>query len=436
MTNFYQVGLSLLLLSLPVGAAIAEATASSNLATSPHELSMYGEMVSEASPSADVFIPAVKSLTTIQIPANLNNPKGEPHKLASFGLTKSRGSLTRYVYYTERSLCEDPAISDNVTFPSLSERGFIHPFFLLAKHGRDCTAVRMARNAQEYGASGLFLGATECSCEDDECEEAFKGEPCSDTDPYLVDDGSASDVTIPTVLLHRKSAESLYSYLKENKPVMMQFLWGLPLEEEDVPVDANKIYQPHYHLWSSAHDPLFSANGYRHLRTLAVAFGDSIHFSPRFYIQNGTDYDCHKYPDDSDDSPCKDMCTNKGRYCENHIQNVTGRAVVKEALRRLCIYGRYPAFETDNNKDNKKKSSKHINTAYWDYVIHHIENCAEPTKYSDEKCIQESYKAGHIEADTIDECMKTSVSVCFVCIYVRERGRSTPILVFLWLVLA
>ncbi|KAL7578276.1 hypothetical protein ACA910_012691 [Epithemia clementina (nom. ined.)] len=415
-------------------AATTTTTATSGAATTTTEnrrdeviLSSQGEaaVLTDEKPSPQPFVPALKSLLTIQVPHKLYKKNGEGHALSRFGVLKSRGSMSRYVYYTEDNLCQDPGLynaNDNSTFPNITKHGngFIHPFFLLAKDrpNQECTAVRMARNAQEYGASALILGEAYCRCQDDECTTQYKEEKhCLDSDPPLVDDGSASDVTIPTVMLHKQAAEHLYKVLKDDdESVMIEFTWGLPLSDEDIPKDhkddndLTQLFEPHYHLWSSAHDPLFSTTGYKHLRILAKAFGPAIHFSPRFYLQNGTFFGCTEYTDEKDkDSPCFQLCTNKGHYCTSHAGEITGKAIIIESLRRLCIYRHYPPFPETTKAP---PSSQAINTAYWDYVIYHLDHCSSNhTKYSDEKCIEEAYKAANVEKDTVESCMKDSGNI-------------------------
>ena len=411
---------------------------------------------------AQSYAPAIKSRVTIPIPANVQTLHdddtaasvngGVGHELARFGLIKARGSMTRFVYYTDHSLCGNvPAIDVQATYPNITA-GLVHPFFLLAKDdSASCTAVRMARNAQAYGASALILGQEQCRCQDKKnCVDKFKqqdeGTPqaqCVDDDPPLVDDGSASDVTIPTVLLRRQTAEALYNVFKgpngapTNQTVMMELTWGLPLTEHDLPEfdddDAKgndklwRMLEPHYHLWTSAYDPLFNSMGYQHLRTLAKAFGPSIHFSPRYLIQDGALFGCTAYsgaddddkaaPDDQDVSPCHGLCTNHGRYCANRVnEDISGKQVVEETLRRLCIYRHYPAFANDSDDPDKKKKKRQkneqIQTAYWDYVIYHMDHCTQdPTQYGDEKCIERAFKEAKVDKSVIDSCMKETVRV-------------------------
>merc|ERR1712157_201682 len=41
----------------------------------------------------------------------------------------------------------------------------------------------------------------------------------------------------------------------------------------------------------------------------------------------------------------------------------------------------------------------------WDYVMKHTENCHDPTKYTDENCINDIYKSIGIDKERIDDCI-------------------------------
>lgn len=206
-------------------------------------------------------------------------------------------------------------------------------------------------------------------------------------------------------MMRKVAGKNVIKELKHHQPVMMELTWGLALEESDLPEGEDLLqYKPHYHLWTSAHDPLMKEHTYDHLKSLALAFQDSVHFSPRFYIMDGKHFGCTEKPDTDDKSnksPCEHLCTNHGRYCASHAVHVGGRHIIEETLRRICIYTHYPAFPEEPHKKHKPK----MNTAFYDYSMYHIEHCSDPLDFHDEDCINAAYKFAKVDKAAIDMCM-------------------------------
>lgn len=345
-------------------------------------------------------IPAVKSELSIQIPHKLHG--NQPHVLAQYGLTVDRGSMTRFVYYVDKTLCDHDAFHHDNIYPTAFNDTWVRPFFIFATDEGHCSPVRMSRLSQEFGASALILSESSCRCDDENCTATFGKEDCLDGDVPLVDDGSALDVSIPTAIVRKSSTiVDLQKYLMDDQPAMMELTYGLPMELSDLPEGAETtVFKPHYHLWTTAHDPLTKAKTYEHLKALAVAFGDTVHFKPRFYIMNGKTFGCHN--GDAEEDPCHHLCTNNGRYCTSHANHVNGMEIIKETVRRLCIFENYPDFKAGHKRGEK------INTAFYDYSIYHLDHCSDPIKYNDTKCIESAYQAAKISKAEIEMCIHES----------------------------
>jgi hypothetical protein len=323
------------------------------------------------------------SRVTVHIPFNLHTPGGEEHVQAEFGFQQSSGSISTYVYFIDRPLCHEIVFSNTTQIYPFHTGGLKYPFILLAD-GSNCSAVAKARHAQLAGASALVIADEQCRCSDNNCTDKF-GPECQPSDPVLVNDGSGSDVSIPSFLLFKAAAESVKEQLKKNQTVLMELTWGL---KEDVESTSQPVY---YHLWTTAHDPILDIETYVNLRTVAAAFKDTAHFSPRFSLLNGSRFQCNEEADTR--GPCDHLCTNHGRYCAVHARELSGYAIVRESLRRLCIWNRYG--DPPNNNP----------IVYWDYVIFHLENCYEPTQYADPGCLQKSFAHAKIDEKEIDQCM-------------------------------
>ena len=91
---------------------------------------------------------------------------------------------------------------------------------------------------------------------------------------------------------------------------------------------------------------------------------------------------------------------NNGRYCatdpdDDLEKGISGADVVKESLRRICIWKHYG--EQDG-----------IGAEWWDYVAEFIERCRTPDHFTDDFCVHDAYKHSHIDKDLIDGCMEGS----------------------------
>ena len=369
------------------------------------------------------------SRAVVHIPIERHNPDGEDHVAAGFGYggtstsSFNRGSISAYVKYVDDTLCQPlyyTALMNNKTsipiYPPEKNEGKDQkrhhaPFMLMVNRG-DCTFVTKVRMAQQMGAAGLIIADNQCLCHDKNCTDAYGKDkiPCQADIPHVEDDGSAGDISIPSWLLNKDTSEKLKVDLKDHdQPVMMEFTWGLP-DKSIMEGDDKDHDQPHfsYHLWTTAYDEEFlDLETYQHFRTLTTTFEDYIKFSPRYAIVDGTHFKC---PNQPEDGACHNLCTNHGRYCSAQPprDDISGRAVVNETLRRLCIWAHYGEDE---------KTHKTGSTVWWDYVTFHMEHCANPKNddgtdyFSDDKCIKDAYKHSSVDETVIDDCMKYSGGV-------------------------
>ena len=176
---------------------------------------------------------------------------GFEHMKAQYGFeTIPEGSIAEYVYFIDHDLCE-PIMNRTIGFPE-HEHGFKTPFILFTKD-LHCSAVTKTRHAQQIGASALVIGYTYCDCSDPYCgsddDDDDPRSSCTDEMPPLRNDGSASDVSIPTFLLNYNTSETLKHRLRHNEKVLMEVQWGLRLENDTrIPL--------YVHLWTRAWDPL------------------------------------------------------------------------------------------------------------------------------------------------------------------------------------
>jgi len=140
----------------------------------------------------------------------------------------------------------------------------------------------------------------------------------------------------------------------------------------------------------------------------AVALGDHAFFTPHQYIVDGVELQC---VGNAGENFCYNDCTNNGRYCAFNEKNISGADMIRESLRRLCIWDVYGA-------------SDKIGTVWWDYIAEFIARCDGPDYFSNDDCINDAYKHSGVQADLIQRCMIDSGGLDAVSTNVKLSQRS------------
>jgi hypothetical protein len=88
------------------------------------------------------------------------------------------------------------------------------------------------------------------------------------------------------------------------------------------------------------------------------------------------------------------------RYCatdpdDDLSKGISGGDVVKESLRRICIWNNYGALDG-------------IGSIWWDYVSEFNERCSNADFFSNKDCIKDAYKNAKVNGDLIEKCMEDS----------------------------
>lgn len=329
----------------------------------------------------------------VHIPFSLHDAAGFDHVRAQFGFdtVSPPKSLSGFVYYIPETMCA-PVTNQTAGHPA-HDTPWTTPYILLINGGGVCSEVTKVRHAQMIGASAVLLAMPRCLCADTKCTNATDPNAtdpdvtkCDQNDPVLVNDGSGADVSIPSFFIMKPLGDALKDRLREkNLPALVELQWGI--REEDMTHS-----RPRFHLWTTAYDPLVSLETYVDMRTVAKAFHDVADFSPRHSVIDGTRFQCHVEVTD-DNGACDHLCTNNGRYCALHATDLSGSAIVKETLRRMCIWEHFKA-----NPANQ----------YWDYVIYHKQQCGRPDQFANQKCVDEAMRVAKIDAATVSECMSNA----------------------------
>jgi PA domain len=254
-----------------------------------------------------------------------------------FGSPPYGGSILQRLYYYDGDTCQN---LDNTTgYPTRpvdgatgKQHAWVSPFILLVDRG-DCTFVQKVRHGQHAGAAAVLIADNTCLCDHDACIDSGD-DTCTMIESTLGDDGSGSDITIPTFLLYKEDADAIKAVVKDqNIPVRAEMAFPLPPSDQRV----------EYKFWSTPADPT-GRQFTTQWKEAAVALGDKAFFTPHFYILDGMLAGC----DQKGVNECGNMCTNDGRYCaldpdENVNSGISGADVVKESARQICIWSLYGA---------------------------------------------------------------------------------------------
>lgn len=253
----------------------------------------------------------------------------------------------------------------------------------------DCTFVQKVRNAQRAGATAVLIADTTCRCTDMECLNSTGIEFCEANEPYMADDGSGLDVSIPSFLLFKQDADRLKEVLISNTPIQIEMRFSVPAPDNRV----------EYDLWSTPRNPV-SQEFITDFQSAAVALGVSAKFTPHMYVLDGTRIGCQG-PNGEDE--CFNLCTNNGKYCstdpdDDIYSGASGADVVTESLRSLCIWQIY--------------GDDGVGVAWWKYVNEFRDKCI-PDLYNDEKyndieCVHSAMAAAGVDPKLVDKCMADS----------------------------
>jgi hypothetical protein len=301
------------------------------------------------------------------------------------------GSIAQNVYYADSDLC-DPNVDTTGGFPqretdekTKKPKPWPSPYILMVDRG-GCTFVKKVRNAQRSGAAGVIIADNTCLCSDEECISSSSLTTCETQEPIMADDGSGADISIPSFLMFKRDADKVKDEVKNNRPVQIEMAWSLPKPDDRV----------EYDLWTTPSD-MVSKDFLKSFKNIARALGDRAYFTPHMYVYDGVRSHCQGQ---SGENFCYNLCTNNGRYCATDPDNdlergISGADVVRESLRRLCIWHNYGSVNG-------------IGVQWWDYVTEFNSRCSSSDYFSDDACIKDAYKHSKVDGGLIERCMEDS----------------------------
>jgi hypothetical protein len=305
-----------------------------------------------------------------------------------FGVPPYGGSIQQSLYYANSDLC-DPNVDTRSGFPARANdktgqmAPWPSPYILMVDRG-GCTFVNKVRNAQRSGAAGVIIADSTCLCAaGDAC---LSNDACETREPVMADDGSGSDITIPSFLMFKEDADPIKAEMKANRMVRIEMAWSLPSPDARV----------EYDLWTTPTD-LVSREFQRQFKEAAIALGSHAYFTPHMYIYDGLKSGCQGI---DGQNQCYNLCTNNGRYCATDPDNdldkgISGADVVKESVRRECIWKIYG--EADG-----------IGVQWWDYVSEFMYRCDNEDYFASEDCVKDAMTHSGVDGHKVTSCIQDS----------------------------
>jgi len=281
-------------------------------------------------------------------------------------------------------MCE-PNVDTSKGFPERKDGSpWPSPYILMIDRG-GCTFVKKVRNAQRSGAAGVIIADNKCLCSREETCKTQGEDVCEMKEPIMADDGSGSDISIPSFLMFKEDADPVRDVLKSNKLVRMEMQWAIPTPDDRV----------EYDLFTTPTD-IISRPFQDQFKAAALALGKHASFTPHMYIYDGVKAGCQGF---DGDNQCYNLCTNNGRYCatdpdDDLDRGISGADVVTESLRRACIWNIYG---TDG-----------IGEVWWTYVEEFMYRCQEEDFFASDACVQDAYDHAGVKKSEIDACMVDS----------------------------
>ena len=277
-------------------------------------------------------------------------PQGINYTIANFGFTPYGQSIIGEV------LVSDPLFACSPVKSSISNHKM--PVFLLVERG-NCSFVTKVHYAKLMGAKLVIIM-------DDRVEHS--------ENIIMSDDFSYYNLDIPSIFIKKKDGLNLINYLKENKNEAIE------LNVKFVTIKKEKV---NYVFWVTTSN----RNTFKLIRDFKPyhqKLGNNVNFSVHYAIWKC--YRCKPYT--SENFPTN--CISKGRYCSPDPDGNgagTGRDIVMEDLRQICIY-------------------KHFQKDWWDYMILFDENCFKPQVEKD--CSKDMMKKINIDHNAIKKCVDDS----------------------------
>ncbi|OMJ93128.1 hypothetical protein SteCoe_3945 [Stentor coeruleus] len=316
-----------------------------------------------------IFLSSVFGKLTIIEPQELKNQFTEnvigviPSSLANFGNPPYGSHIIGQLYaYKENN------ITGCIQLPSINfeySSGMINYPILILDRG-NCSFVVKVRNAQTIGASAVII-----------IDNIIE----SPENVMMIDDGTAGNIYIPSVLISKSNGQLLKNYILSHQSIKTRVQMTFEMLNPDNQVE--------YEIWMSSENTElreFLSDFSQHGKKLMPNTQMTPHYVLWYSVERSKEGFLTEHKD----------CLSGGRYCapDPDLDNGprTGREIVLENLRQICLYN----YLTDQKKLN----------LWWDY-IKKFKGCTGDNFNT--KCSDTILNIIGIKTKIIQECIDNSV---------------------------
>jgi hypothetical protein len=240
------------------------------------------------------------------------------------------------------------------------------PILLLKRGG--CSFVQKVRHAQDIGAAAVVV---------------YNNKNDNVDSIVMTDDGTAGNLYIPAFLISKQDGELMVKYLDDpeyTSRVSLQL--SFEMNHPGTYVEYLIWMTPdHTAIRQFLYDFAPSANKFKEDETI---------FTPQYVL-----WYCLECRRDNFTAPHQD-CFSGGRFCApdpDGSGSMSGRDILYEDLRQLCIYEQYKKGMMDK---------------WWDYVYHLYSTC--PNAEFSVACSHKAMDKAGIDVPAVDACVEQSFS--------------------------
>lgn len=241
-------------------------------------------------------------------------------------------------------------------------------------NGEYCSACQKVRIAQGKGAHAVVIVD-----QSDDPDDKVAGK-------IMADDGEGAQVTIPSILVSKKTGARLFSAMRQ-ETVIVELAWDVP-QSEVVSADF---------WWSSG--SLQSIDFLERFKESAEMLGHNLQFRPHYYVFD--------VPDSVSGDLCADDIASGTRHCAPDPDGpgpITGADVANEDVRQLCLWHSTaiaPAGE----------ASGRFSQEWWEYVSTIDDYCPfdaveRPRRFGSKSCSFQRMESLGINIAQMDSCVR------------------------------